>query len=435
MSNNSKAYERLTALFDDGIFTEIEPFAKSAEGEIEVAAGYGTVGGQFAYAFSQDSEVCGGAVTVAHCAKIKKVYDLAQKTGKPVIGIYDSNGVKLTEGFEVLSAYGEIVKASARVSGVVPQISIIAGACIGTSALMANLADVVIAVKEADFYVTAPSEVTAQSSAENGVIDILADAFDSAVNSVKSLLPLLPENNLSIPVAYIDGENNAPVSADMDTKELIAAISTQQYAVEFKADYTKSVVTSLAVIGGETAGVIAFDGGAISPKAAYKAEAMLKLCDAFSLPVITFANADGFAKDCEAQMLTAATKLTSAYASATCPKISLITKKAVGGAYITLAGKGANADLTLAWDTAVVSPLDTDSAVAFLWNDRLADGEDRAALEKEFNETIGSAYSAAACGAIDDVFTPDMTTQKLIGAIEMLISKRETTLPRKHSVK
>ena len=435
MSNSSKAYERLTALFDGGIFTEIEPFAKSADGEIEVAAGYGEVGGQCAYAFSQDSEVCGGAVTVAHCAKIKKVYDLAQKTGKPIIGIYDSNGVKLTEGFEVLSAYGEIVKASARVSGVVPQISIVAGACVGTSALMANLADVVVAVKDADFYVTAPSEVAADYSAENGIVDILADDFSTAVNSVKLLLPLLPENNLSIPISYIDDETPVAFDTEADAKALVNALADRQYVVELKADYTADVFTALASVGGEPVGVIAFDGSAITPKAAYKAEAMLKLCDAFSLPVITIANADGFAKDCEAQMLTAATKLTSAYASATCPKISLITKKAIGGAYITLAGKGANADLTLAWDTAVASPLDVDSAVAFLWNDRLADGEDRTALEKEFGETIGSAYSAAACGAIDDVFTPDMTKQKLIDALSMLISKRETTLQRKHSVK
>ncbi len=434
MSNNSKAYERLTALFDDGNFTEIEPFAKSAEGEIEVVAGYGCIGGQSAYAFSQDSEVCGGAVTVAQCAKIKKVYGLAEKTGKPIIGIYDSNGVKLTEGFEVLSAYGEVVKASARVSGVVPQISIIAGACVGTSALMANLGDIIVAVKDADFYVTAPSEVKAEYSAENGIVDILADDFESAAASVKKLLPLLPENNLSAPISYIDTDA-AAVDENADAKAIINAIADCQYSVELKADYGKNVVTSLASVGGEPVGVIAFDGNAICPKCAYKAEAMVKLCDAFSLPIITVANADGFKKDCEAQMLTAVTKLTSAYASATCPKISLITKQAVGGAYIVLAGKGANADLTLAWDSAVASPLDVDSAVAFLWNDRLADGEDRAALEKEYKETIGSAYTAAACGAVDDVFTPDVTKAKLISALEMLISKRETTIPRKHSVK
>lgn len=435
MSNTSKAFERLAALFDGGSFTEIDPFAKSAEGEIEVVAGFGLVGGAYAYAFSQDKDVCGGAVTVAQCAKIKKVYDLAQKTGYPIIGVYDSNGVKLTEGFEVMSAYGEIVKASARVSGVVPQISVIAGACIGTSALMANLGDVVIAVKDADFYVTAPSEIAVDSSAENGVVDIVADDFDSAANFAKAVVAMLPSNNLDVSGYFDFSEPTEAVSEGLDAKALVEALADTGSLVELKVDYAKNVVTALVSIGGDAAGVIAFDGENLCPKCAYKAEAMVKLCDAFSIPIVTIADADGFAKDCEAQMLTAATKLTSAYASATCPKISLITKQAVGGAYVVLAGKGANADLTFAWDTAVASPLDADSAVAFLWNDRLAAGEDRELLEKEYAATIGSAYTAAACGAVDDVFTPDMTRAKLIKALEMLSGKRETTLPRKHSVK
>ncbi len=151
---------RLQKLFDGGEFTPIDAFAKSTDGDAEVDAGFGLIGGNTAYAFAQNSEENSGAITVAQCAKIKKVYELAEKTGCPVVGIYDSNGVKLTEGFEVLNAYGELVKASARISGVVPQISIIAGACVGTSALIANMADVVIALENADFYITAPSEQT-----------------------------------------------------------------------------------------------------------------------------------------------------------------------------------------------------------------------------------------------------------------------------------
>ncbi|MBQ7203490.1 MAG: carboxyl transferase [Eubacterium sp.] len=434
MSENSKAYKRLSALFDDGSFNEIDAFAKSAEGDIEVVAGFGLVSGTYAYAFSQNVEVCSGAVTVAQCAKIKKIYDLALKTGYPVIGVYDSNGVKLTEGFEVLGAYGEIVKASARLSGVVPQISVVAGACVGTSALMANLADVVVAVKDADFYVTAPSELTATQSAENGVVDILADDFDAAVKSVRDVVAYLPSNNLDVSGFFEAAEPSGDINADLDAKGIIDSIFDSGSVVELKADYG-CAVTALCALGGESVGVIAFDDKPICPKCAYKAEALIKLCDAFNIPVITIANADGLKKDNEAQVLTAATKLVSAYASATCPKVSLVTKNSIGSAYIILAGKSANADLTFAWDSAVASPLDTDSAVAFLFNDRLADGEDRAALEKEYNETLGSAYTAAACGAIDDVFTPDKTRAKLCAALDMLASKRETTLPRKHSVK
>lgn len=186
---------------------------------------------------------------------------------------------------------------------------------------------------------------------------------------------------------------------------------------------------------GSTVGFVAFEGNALCPACSYKAEAMIKLCDAYSIPVVTLVNADGVISEKENQTLTALTKLTSAYASATCPKISVITGKAIGCAYITLAGKGANADITIAWDSAIASPLDADSAVAFLFNDRLAAGEDREALKTEYIETVASPFTAAACGAVDDICTPGDTRARVIAALDMLAGKRENTLPRKHSVK
>lgn len=437
MDNSVKttdATKRIASLFDDGIYTEIDPFAKSADGDIEVVAAFGTVNGAPCYAFSQDVTVNNGAISLAQCSKIKKVYDLASKTGYPVVGIYDSNGVKLTEGFEALSAYGDIVKCATSLSGVVPQISIVAGACLGTSALMANMADVVIAVKDADFYITAPSDATADDSANAGIVDILADDFDKAVNEAKKLAVLLPANNLS-PVPVLDFADPSTLAADgasaMDT---INAIADTDSVVVLKSAYGKKVVTALATVAGSTVGFVALDG-ALCPHCAYKAEALIKLCDAFNIPVVTIVNTDGLVKNAEGAMLISATKLTSAYATATCPKISVITGQAIGSAYIILAGKGANADMTFAWDNAVASPLDVEAAVAFLFNDRLSAGEDRAALENEYKETIGSAFTAAACGAIDDVFAPSETRAKIISALEMLYSKRETTIARKHSVK
>lgn len=438
MSNSaktSKALDRLAALFDDGAFTEIDAYAKDSNGDIEVVAGYGSVNGTPAYAFSQDVSVNGGAIGVAQCSKILKVYNLATKTGCPVIGIYDSNGVKLNEGFEALSAYGEVVKASTAVSGVVPQISIIAGACLGTSALIANMADVVVAVKDAEFYISAPSDVTVDDSFKAGAVDIVSDDFASAVNEVKKLAALLPENNLS-PAPIFDFTAPAVLCADgMSAADIVNAIADNGSAVELKAGYGSNLVTSLALVGGSTVGIIAFDGKAICPHCAYKAEAMIKLCDAYNLPIVTIANSEGLIKEAEEQMLIATTKLTSAYATATCPKISLITGQAIGAAYIILAGKGANADLTLAWDNAVASPLDVEASVAFLFNDRLSAGEDRNALEAEYKETVGSAFTAAACGAVDDVFAPEATRDKLIAALDMLAGKRESTIARKHSVK
>lgn len=434
-SVKTEAIERLAALFDDAAFTEIDAFAKDADGNIEVVAGFGAVNGAPCYAFSQDVSVNGGAIGVAQCAKIKKVYDLATKTGYPVIGIYDSNGVKLSEGFEALSAYGEIVKAATAVSGVVPQISIVAGACLGTSALMANMADVVVAVKDAEFYVTAPSDTTAEESYEGGVVDILADDFASAVNEVKKLVAMMPANNLS-PAPIFDFSNASVLASDdISAIDTVNAIADAGSVVELKAGFGKKVVTALGTVAGSTVGFVAFTGEAICPSCATKAEAMIKLCDAYNLPIITVANANGLKKNKNAKLLAALTKLTSAYATATCPKVSLVTGEAIGSAYIILAGKGANADLTLAWDSAVASPLDVEASVAFLFNDRLANGEDRTALEAEYRETVGSPFTAAACGAIDDVFAPEATREKIIAALDMLSGKRESTIARKHSVK
>ncbi len=432
-NNSGVARTRLLKLFDEASFSEIDAFAKSADGEIEAVAGFGTVNGIPVYAFSQEPEVSGGAISVAQCAKIKKIYALATKTGCPVVGIYDSNGVKLSEGFEALTAYGEVVKASSAVSGVVPQISIIAGACLGTSALVANMADVVIAVENADFYVTVPSEITAEDSAEQGTVDLLTSDFEDAAEKARDIISLLPSNNLDFPPIFDCGEPSSLDISQLKGIDFINALATN--VVEFKKDYAENAVTALGVIGGMPAGFVAFCGNPLCPSCIYKAEAFVKLCDAFNLPLITVVDTNGLAREKENQMLVAATKLTSAYASATCPKISLITGNAVGAAYIILAGRGSNADLVYAWDCAAASPLETESAVAFLFSERLANGENRADLEKEYRETLASPFTAAASGAIDDVFVPDETAAKLISALNILSGKRETTIPRKHSVK
>lgn len=431
----SIALTRLEGLFDDGTFTQLDAFAKSADGDVEVVAGFGTVNECPVYAFSQDISVSDGAVSVAHCAKIKKIYDLASKTGCPVVSIFDSNGVKLTEGFEVLNAYGELVKASTSISGVCPQISIIAGSCLGTSALIANMADVVIAVKDADFYVSAPSDTTAKDCYEKGTVDVLVDSFDEACRACGDLIALLPSNNLS-PAPIFDFANPQIVANEgADALTVINSIADDGSVVEIKGGYASSnCKTALATVMGSTVGFVAFDGDAICPACSYKAEAMIKLCDAYSIPLVTVVNANGVQGE-NNSILTALTKLTSAYATATTAKISVITGKAIGVSYIALAGKGANADMTIAWDSAVASPLDADSAVAFLFNDRLASGEDREALKKEYLDTIASPFTAAACGAIDDICAPADTRARVIAMLDILSGKRENTLPRKHSVK
>lgn len=431
----SNAMNRLTSIFDDGVFTEIDAFAKDFNGDIQVVAGYGLVNGAPVYAFSQNICVDSGAIGTSQCKKILKVYDLARKTGCPVVAIYDSNGVKLNEGFDAINEYGNLIKAASSLSGVVPQISVIAGACLGGCAIMANLADIVIGVKDSEMYVSTPNEITADVNYENGCIDILADDFQQAALNVKSLIGLLPSNNLSSSPYFDFNTSQSVCSYYNDVIANIKSVADENSFVEIKGGYAKSVTTGFGSIAGYVVGFIGFDENELCHKCAYKAESMIRMCDAYNIPLITFADSKGISRDDVNNSLIAITKLTSTYATATCPKISLVTKQSIGSSYIVLAGKGSNADLTFAWENAVISPLEVNSAVAFLYNDRLAQGEDRASIETEYKNTVASPFAAAACGAVDDIFAPEQTREKLISALEMLMSKRENTIARKHSVK
>ena len=259
--------------------------------------------------------------------------------------------------------------------------------------------------------------------------------LDGALTAAKDVVALLPGNNLSPAPVYDFTAPSVAVDTGASAMDVICAVADAGSVVELKGGYATHCVTALATVGGTTVGFVAFDGSAVCPACAYKAEAFVKLCDAYNLPILTVADADGFVKDAENAMLTAATRMETAYATATCPKIALITSKSIGGAYIALAGKGANADLTFAWDSAVLSPLDAEAAVAFLYSDRLAAGENRGSLVKEYKETLASPYTAAASGAIDDVIVPADSRAKVMAALDILAGKRENTLPRKHSVK
>lgn len=435
---STEALVRLEKLFDDASFTEIDAFAKSSDGKVEVVAGFGTVNGNAVYAFSQDISVDGGAVSKAQCAKIKKIYDLAAKTGCPVVGIYDSNGMKVSEGIEALAAYGEILKASTAISGVVPQISLVAGACLGTSTLVAQAADIVVAVKDSEYYLGAPCEISAQDNCENGTVDIVCDDFDTALDAVKDVVSLMPSNNLSALPVFDFSQSSVTLDENSNVKEIIDSVADASSVVELKADYSSKVVTSLATVMGSTVGFVGFTGKEVCPCACEKAASFVRLCDAYSIPVVTVVDTVGFKKGEKSEhkgIVKSAAKLACVYAGATTPKISIITGQAIGSAYIVLAGRGANADLVYAWNSSVISALEPDSAVAFLYNDRLADGENREELLKEYISTEASPLTAAACGQVDDVFEPSETRLKICAALDILSGKRETTIARKHSVK
>ncbi len=409
--NNVNIFE---LLFDGAEFTEINPQLSGCNAK----AAFGSVNGVKAYAFCQNN----GAFNEQQCNKLIKIYELAAKTGSPVIGIYSSDGVDLSEGFRAYSAYSRLLNKAFSVSGVVPQVSVIAGNTLGVNAIMCNTADVIIGVSNNDFYVSSDSQLTTDSAYEQGIIDVLCDSLENAVNSARQALSYLPQNNL------------APLPV-FDYSEPAVGCFDEGSVLELKKEYADNVSTFFATLSGVPVGVVKFNGNSLCPKCSYKAEAFIKLCDAYNLPLITFADSEGFSNKNDSQLIIALTKLASAYSNATCPKISVVCKQSVGGAFVILAGKGANADLTLAVENAVVSPLSVDSAVAFLYGERLAKGENREELKKEYALTEGSAKSAAESAAVDSVIMEKNLRSELISNLEMLLSKRETTIPRKHTVK
>ena len=428
----SKGYQRITALFDEGTFNEVDGLAKSGDSLAEVVAGYGLVGDCPVYAFAQNSDIAGGAMSKAQAAKIKKVYDLAVKTGAPVVGIYDSIGGRLAEGADLLAAYGEILKNSAVLSGVVPQISLVLGPCIGTSAMIAANADVIVMTEKAELTIaTSGANASAEEAAKSGVCSIVAKNDEEAFEAVKNLVVSLPSNNLcGAPAAEIASVGTPVAVASADAKDVIAAVADPESFLELSAAFGKDVVTGLAQVSGASVGIAAYTGELGADDCA-KAARFVRFCDAFSIPVVSFVNATEFAS------LREAVKLSSAYAEATTAKLTVVTGEAYGPVYIAVAGRGANADYTMAWADAVVSPIAPAAAALFLHSEELKGAdkpvEARKALIEEYRKTEATPLAAAAQGYIEDVILPEETRDRVIANLAMLSSKRVSNLPKKHS--
>ena len=447
---------RIASLFDSGNFTEIDTFAKSGENAASVIVGYGYIGGSPVYAFSQDKTVMNGAVGKVQAEKIKKIFDLAAKTGAPVVGIYDSNGASLNEGIDSLSAYGEMLYWSNRISGVVPQISVIAGTCAGAASIIAASADIIIMSEKAEFFLTPPSMAedkngpkigTAESNSKSGTIHLTEKDDISAVLEARLLISKLPLNNLSpSPISeFAESADAAGALAaapekifggDYDINEIINNVVDSGSVIELQPEFGKSAVTAFATVTGNTVGIVALSGGCIDSDTCVKIARFVRICDSFSIPVVTFVDTLGFERTAEEEkngIVREASKLSNAYAEATTPKISFIIGKAYGAAYVTLAGISANADLVFAWPSAEISPLQPEAAVSILWNDRLAAGEKREDLVQEYRKTNSSPFIAAQSNQIHDVIDSTETRSKLISALDILSGKRISTLPKKHS--
>lgn len=422
--SDTAAYKTLTAFFDNGEFTPIANLAKSNDTYAEVVAGRGYVDDESVLAFAQNPDYCGGAMSKAQAAKIKKVYELAQMTGSPVVGFYNSKGGRLIEGNEMLNGFGEVLNAASKLSGVVPQVSVILGDCIGTGALNAVSADFVIATKDSKLSLdTTGKNSDIEYNSKNGIVNVVAEDEDEAIEKTRQLMTYLPSSNLDAAL-LTEFEEIAPEVDGCLVKKTFDGDSVFKLSM----DYGDNARTVFASLEGRINGIVRTKGGKLSEADANKIAKFVRFCDAFSLPVVTFVDADGF------EDIKSAAKVSSAYAEATTVKISVVIGKAIGSAYIALAGAGANADMVYAFPEAVISPINPEAAILIADPEKLnvPVDEQAAVINRYAQENLG-AEKAAENGYVDDVIAEDDLREVLIAANAMLGGKRVKTEAKKHS--
>lgn len=422
---DSDARKRLTSLFDEESFRELDKFL-SADGELSsVAAGYGTVQGAAVYAFAQDVSVKGGAVNKSAALKIKRIYELAAKVGAPVIGIFDSKGGDINEGMAVLSAYGDIIKASAAVSGVVPQIAVICGVCAGAAAIVASMADITIMTEKAELFLSAPFNApdgklegagSAANAAKAGVCNVLAKDDAEAIAKARKLVAILPANNISLAGNDDFAPNDSEATAALKGAELVAALADKNSVVELGAEFGSAAYTALASINWATVAFVATDkADKLTAADSAKIARFVQLADVFSIPVVTLLNTEGFEPSSAAELAGSvrdSAKLAQVYASATTAKVNVITGKAFGAAYAAFD----SADISYAWENAAIAPMSPEAGKVFM-------GE----------ELVTNPFAAAALGMIDGVIDAADTKEAVASAVEQCAGKRAAAPARKHA--
>ena len=440
--SQSKARERIEALFDADSFVETGKFVGPEGQTASVITGYGLVDGATVYAFSQDISVKGGAMNKAAALKLSKLYSMAVKNGCPVVGIYDSKGGDMTEGSVMLDSYAYITKSAAKLSGVVPQISYVAGLCAGTAAMIACMADFVIVNEKSEFFMTAPfvsaddtfeGAGTAANAAKSGTAAITVKDDTAASEEIKKLLRILPSNNLELSGNDYYAENDAAVTSDLKADAMVKAIADKNSVTELYKDFGTAAYTALGSISWKTVGFIATDKAdeKLSANDCAKIARFVSFCDAFSIPVITVLDSDGIGGTQAAELAGSvrdAAKLAQVYSSATTVKIALITDKAYGSAYCAVAPAN---DMVLAYENSVISAADPKAAVIFLKGD-LLDGSNESALVEEYKDNEASVFTLAAQGSVDRIIDPDETRAALLSALDTFEGKRVHTPQRKH---
>ncbi len=472
MSNSSKARQRIESLLDDNSFVEIgalvraratdfnlKPSEAAADG---VITGYGVIDGNLVYVYSQDASVLGGSIGEMHAKKIAHLYNLAVKTGAPVIGLLDSTGIRLQEATDALAAFGKISRKMTQASGVIPQITAVFGNCGGGLAVLAGLSDFTfIEEKGGKLFVNSPNALAGNytekldtaaakfQSEESGLADFVADETE-IYGRMRELVSILPANNEDEAIAECTDDLNRAV-ANMaayagDTAAALAQIADDNVFVEVKEAYAPYMVTGFIRLDGQTVGCVANrteilgdDGKAkdkfdavLKPAGCRKASSFVSFCDAFEIPILSLTNVTGYGAciECEKRIASAVADLTFAFASATVPRVNVIVGKALGSAAIAMNSGSIGADVTLAWPNAEVGTMNAKDAARIIY-----DGEKDDVINKkadEYAKLQNSADSAAARGYVDGIIEADDTRKYVIGALEMLYAKRVTAPSRKH---
>ena len=478
-SGKMTARERIDFFLDEGSFEEFDKFVvhRSTDFGLEkqkylgdgVITGHGLVDGREVFVFAQDFTVFGGSLSETHAKKICKVMDLAMKTGAPVIGLNDSGGARIQEGVVSLGGYADIFLRNTLASGVVPQISCILGPCAGGAVYSPAITDFNIMVKDTSYmFITGPDviktvtheDVTKDElggamthNAKSGVAHFAADSDEHCLRLTRELLSFIPSNNLENPpfVSTSDPHERAderlnsivPQSSNQpyDIREIINNVVDENYFFEVQEHFAQNIVIGFARLGGFSVGIVAnqpaFLAGVLDIDASVKAARFVRFCDCFNIPLITFEDVPGFLPGINQEhfgIIRHGAKLLYAFAEATVPKITVITRKAYGGAYCVMASKHIRTDINFAYPTAEIAVMGAEGAVGVLYRKEIAENDEqyRKLRVSEFEEKFANPYVAAEHGFIDEVIEPKLTRPKLIRALSLLQNKRDSNPPKKH---
>ena len=475
------ARERLDLLLDAGTFHELEPFITHQGDELGlssekylgegVVTGYGQIDGRTVYVYAQDFTVFGGTLSEMHSRKICRVMDLAVRNGAPIIGLIDSGGARIQQGVKALGGYAEIFRRNAQYSGVIPQISVMLGPCAGGASYSPAITDIIIMVEGQSYmFITGPAVIQAVTGEEvdaetlggaavhmalSGTAHLASPSEQEALALCRRVLGHFPSNNVENPPyatpdddpLRMDEELNTIVPLDPEIpysmQEVVARVVDRNEFIELLPRWAQNAIVGLARIGGHSVGVVAQEpsvmAGVIDLDASDKISRFVRMCDCFNLPLVTFVDSPGFLPGVDQEhrgIIRHGAKVLYAYSEATVPKISVITRKAYGGAYVVMSSKYLGTDVNYAWPSAEIAVMGAEGAVNIVYRKQIASALDpegeRARLVEEYRRSFSNPYHAASAGYIDDVIEPCETRPKIIAALAALRDKQTSGPPRKH---